>query len=108
MNKLYFSDEINPEFAYTKTVLLSTMKDMGYESICIYEAKRELHVNYFYCIYYHCVGMKDDEFSSCGKMCKDYKPRNGRSGCCQHRGYCYERGKMFTLFKNGKLINYNG
>lgn len=38
----------------------------------------------------------------CGKRCSDYKPRNGRSGCCRNLSNGFVRtGKWFKLTKEG-------
>jgi len=64
--KLYFSEQINEEMAYTKSYLLDEMKEQGLASIEVSEAK---------------------------------------SGCCKHRGFCYEYSDdEFILDINGNII----
>ncbi len=53
------------------------------------------------------VYLKPPEGEPCGKECGDYEPRNGKSGCCRFRGYCYEAGPEFKLSIDGKLTPYH-
>ncbi len=97
--KLYFS-EIE-DCAYTIDYLTGEMLERGYTEIKVYEAKREVGVDYFWCKLFEAIGDKNE--GGCGKVCDSYKPRNGRSGCCMHRNYCYEYGEEFILTIEGKL-----
>ena len=101
--KLYFSEEINEEMAYTKSYLIDEMKERELPEIKISEAIRELKTDYYFCKAVGEVGMSDKNHEPCGKECKNYDPRNGKNGCCNHRGFCYEPGKKFILKINGKL-----
>ena len=101
--KLYFS-EIDEEMAYVKSYLIDEMKDRGLTEIKVWEAIRELKTDYYFCKAIGAIGVRGKEYEPCGKECEVYEPRNGKSGCCEHRGFCYEPGKKFILKVNGKLL----
>jgi hypothetical protein len=102
--KLYFCDKIDAEMALTKSYFCETMKEMGLLEIKVSEAIRELNTDYYYCKAYKEVYIKGTINESCGKECLDYLPRNGKNGCCKHRGFCYAPGKDYVLKVSGKLI----
>lgn len=97
--KLYFSSIIE-DMAYTKEYLIDEMKERELTAIEVNLVKRELETDYFYC---HEFGDFGEVGESCGKICDKYSPRNGKSGCCKHRGFCYIPGKEFILTIDGKL-----
>lgn len=101
--KLYFS-RFNEEIAYSKEWILKEMKERELEYLEVYEAKRELGTSYFFCKAVGLVAEHGDGFDDCGKSCELYAPRNGRSGCCKYRGFCYEPGQEYILKNNGELI----
>jgi len=100
--KTYFSD-IDDEFSHSKIWLLERMKEREITELKVNEAKRVIGSDFYFCKIYDTVGERCGDFNDCGKMCDDYEPRNGKSGCCKHRGFCYEPGKEFILNINGKL-----
>jgi len=103
MGKLYFSNSIHEGmFCHTKNDILEEMWDRGLNELIVYEAIRELHTPYFFCKHYNEIGLTIEGEIGCGKECEGYKPRNGKSGCCQHRGFCYVRGNKFKLLIDGK------
>jgi len=104
-DKLYFSEEINEEMAYTKSYLIDEMRDRELTEIKVSEAIRELKTDYYYCKAIGEVGMRGKDYEPCGKECDLYEPRNGKSGCCRHRGFCYEPGKEFILKIDGRLYD---
>lgn len=69
------------------------MRQDGFIEKTVYKAIRETGVDHFYCKHYGEVGEKGE----CGAFCKEYRPRNGKSGNCTHNGYCYERGEKLTI-----------
>lgn len=87
----------------SKEWILNEMKERGLCEIEVYEAKRELGTTYFFCKAVGLVSEHGDGFDDCGKSCDLYEPRNGKSGCCKHRGFCYEPGTKYILKSNGKL-----
>jgi len=100
--KIYFSD-IDGDYAHSIDYLIEEMKEQELEVIQVSEAERELATDYFYCKSIGEVFIKAPEGEPCGKECDDYEPRNGKSGCCKHRGFCYVPGKEFSLNVNGQL-----
>ena len=102
--KLYFSDEISDEKCYSKSYLIDEMKERELLKIDVTLAIRELKSYYFYCRLNFEVMGKNDE--CCGKFCEDYRPRNGKSGCCKFWGFVYTpTNKKFILDINGKLTS---
>jgi len=98
--KVYFS-ELEEDYARSIEFLLAEMKEDGLKQIEVNLAERDLKSNYFYCKAID--ASVDKTFTSCGKQCSDYEPRNGKSGCCKYRGYTYGPGKEFILTRDGKL-----
>lgn len=54
--------------------------------------------SYYYCSEFDHVAEKED--GVCGKSCKKYKPRNGKSGICKFQGKAWESipGESFTIY----------
>ena len=84
----YFCDQFDRDFSYTKEYLVAKMVEKNLPSISVRMGRRVLNTEWFYCKEYGEV--YDKEQGGCGISCKGYVPRNGKSGCCTHRGYCYE------------------
>lgn len=97
--KLYFENH-DSEFCYSIDHFLKQMIEKGQTEIDLYEAIRELKTDHFFCKAVGEFEMKGDGYESCGKECEDYIPRNGKSGCCIHRGYCYVPDKLVTISIN--------
>ena len=75
---------------------IEDMKQAEIEGITLYLAERETGVTHFYCRELGFVGEKSE--GGCGRECKSYAPRNGKSGACKHIGYTYDNtGRMFLL-----------
>lgn len=103
-NKLYFSNQIDEERCYTLLYLLDEMKENELQEIEVCEAIREPKSYFFYCNALGEVCAKPPEGEPCGKECGDYEPRNGKSGCCVHSGYCYAPSdEILILTIDGKL-----
>ena len=50
----------------------------------------------FWCKVYSFCG--DDTSDSCGKQCEEYKPKNGKNGCCKHHtSWLFLHGDKVTL-----------
>lgn len=49
-----------------------------------------------------------DTRESCGFQCKDYDPRNGKSGCCRsaEQGFI-GTGKYYSITEKGKVSRYD-
>lgn len=67
---------------------LEYMKDNNIKQMTVYRAKRVVGSDYFYCKQLGEIGEKAE--GGCGIFCGEYKPRNGKSGCCKFRGFVYE------------------
>jgi hypothetical protein len=100
--KLYFGN-FDKERAYTLDYIINEMKERGLTECEVSEAIRETKTDYFFCKASQEVCVKPPDGEPCGKGCCDYLPRNGRSGCCRYRGYCYVPGAEFKLSIDGKL-----
>lgn len=100
--KLYFSD-FDEERAYTLDYIIDEMKERELTECEVSIATRDTDKSYFFCRAVQEVCVKPPEGEPCGKECCDYEPRNGKSGCCKFRGYCYEPGKKFKLSIDGNL-----
>jgi len=83
--KLYFDKD--GESCYPLEHYLEVMKEFDLKEMELFEAKREIGSEYFFCKEYQEVG---ETRESCGKSCEGYKPNNGKSGRCKHYGYVYE------------------
>lgn len=84
--KQYFNkmdEEYCSPLKYHKMVMI----DNDLRELKLTEAKRDNHSGYFFCKVVAEVG----ERGQCGKICKDYTPRNSTgSGLCKHRGFIFE------------------
>lgn len=72
--------------------------------ILLREAKITFGDGTFYCKEFGFCGTVYD--SGCGSDCKEYAPRNKRSGRCRHSSNCYEPGGrtfQLTITKPGKI-----
>jgi hypothetical protein len=98
--KVYFS-ELEEDYANPLDYIIDMMKDEGLDKIEVALAERDLKSNYIYCKAID--DSMDKTLEDCGKKCEDYEPRNGKFGCCKHRGYTYSPGKEFILTRDGKL-----
>lgn len=106
-NKYYFSKLISEENCTTIKEIVDEMVNLEIKECKIFEAIREANTDHFYCTYFNEIG---DKKLSCGKICVRYTPKNGKSGCCKYRGFCYSKGEdvILKLDKNGfKLFKSN-
>jgi len=94
--KLYFSS-INDEVCSTIAFHKSEMKEMNITEITLFEAKRETDSDYFWCKEFQEIGEKGQD--TCGKGCCKYEPKNGKSGCCKHYGFTYEKTDIKRTLK---------
>lgn len=105
--KLYFCYEIDEEeMAHTKSYLIYEMKELGLHNITVSVAKRYLNTKYFFCKAVNEVCGVGVDHIPCGNECDDYEPRNGKSGCCRYRGFCYipDENERYILKRNGRKI----
>jgi len=99
--KTYFSRL--SDFSQTKEWLLEEMTECEITELRVNEAKRMVGSEFYFCKAILEHGERNGNYS-CGKLCSLYNPRNGKSGCCKHRSFCYESGKEYLLTINGKLL----
>ena len=59
----------------------------------VFEAKREIGSDFFFCRDAWEVGEKGE----CGNLCDSYKPRNNKNGICKHNAPVYEIGKKINI-----------
>ena len=62
----------------------------------VFEAKREVGSDYFFCTELDEVG---EVGQGCGKFCYHYKPRNGKNGRCKHSGSVFEQTEKTKILK---------
>ena len=101
--KYYFCYQINDERAFTIDYFIDEMKEQELKELTLFSAVRETNTPYFFCKAIGEVSSKPPEGEPCGKICCDYKPRNGKSGICKNLGFCYTKGKEYILTIDGKL-----
>lgn len=102
MKNNYFS-KLNEELALSKSDIIDLMKESGLSEMDVFLPKRVEDADVFFCRAVNQVGIKGNGYDECGKWCVDYKPKNGKSGCCMHYGFCYEPGEPFLLRIDGKI-----
>ena len=94
-NQFYFRNK-DAEVCYTKDYFLEEMKTEGITEMEVYEAVPEKIPGVFWCKIECFCG--DDSQDTCGKQCRAYAPRNGKSGCCRHyTTQIYYPGDKITL-----------
>ncbi|PKP01818.1 MAG: hypothetical protein CVU11_14070 [Bacteroidetes bacterium HGW-Bacteroidetes-6] len=100
--KCYFSS-IEEDSALPIDYLLDEMKDRELEQINVWECVRDIGSDYSFCKSFR--EYIDKSESTCNKKeCTEYSPRNGKGGCCKHRGFTYQPSeKEFILTLDGKL-----
>ena len=90
--KYYFQEDETR--CYLLKYHLDYMKENDIKEMVVYEAIRETEIGLFYCTFFNETGEVGE---GCGKECKEYKPRNGKSGRCCYSGHFYKQGKEKTL-----------
>lgn len=97
MSKFYFIKNRDPEKGcMTKDGVKDYMLDHGEEIIDVHPAIMDTKSDYFYCRKLHEIGEVGE---SCGKSCKYYSPRNGKSGRCRFSANLYypDFGETLTI-----------
>jgi hypothetical protein len=82
------------------------MLEYNLDKLEVFRAVKDPCKDYFFCQKYGELG----DTGNCGKECKNYEPRNGKSGCCKHHTHCNEQGEKVTLemiIREKKNINSN-
>jgi hypothetical protein len=91
--KLYFK-EIDSEMCYSLEHHIEEARIEGRKQIELFEAVTEKIEQTFWCKELLSLGWQGD----CGKQCKKYNPRNGKSGMCKHRSNTlYSHGEKVTI-----------
>ncbi len=92
--KLYILCE--DEICYTESELKRQMKEHGWTGLTVEETKPMYGLEFFWCTEHG--EMTERRYGWCGKECKEYNPRNGKSGRCKHNAYMREgTGKSKTI-----------
>ena len=91
----YFLSE-NDEICYNKAHFLDLMEQEGWTEIEVYKAVPEKYNGIFWCKHDTFCGDSSSEY--CGKQCKTYAPRNGKSGRCKYySNILYGKGEQLIL-----------
>jgi len=93
MTNYYFKHE-DSEVCYNKKYFDYYMKENEITEIEVYKAVKEKIDGIFWCRKYLFAG--DGTQNYCGKQCRDYSPRNGKSGRCRYHStdLYYPDGKI--------------
>lgn len=86
MAKMYFN-QYEPELCYPMDHHIDYMKMEDLPKIIITEAKMDKGSGHFYCKEHNFVGDRSE--GTCGKICPQYAPRNGKNGRCKFSYACY-------------------
>lgn len=93
--KFYFRED-DDERCYREKDILEDMRENGLTELKVFEAKRELANDYFWCSASQEAGIIGD---GCGRFCLEYKPRNRKNGRCCFSGHCYEPTEKSIILK---------
>ena len=85
MAKYYFSDN-EEERCYTIDYFREQLND-GLNELTVYPAQMVTGLDAYYCKFFGEIGEVGE---GCGKICSEYKPRNGKNGRCIYSNNCYE------------------
>ena len=91
---MYFISK-DDEFCYSKEAIKEYMVENGFNEIEVFQARKITGIDFFFCKKVGEVGEK----KFCGNFCKDYLPRNHKTGCCKFFGYCYENTNQIKKIK---------
>jgi len=80
--KQYYFKKEDAEICYTMDRILSEMKADGVDELTVFEAYPYKENGIFWCKHDAFCGEKNEGI--CGKECRNYTPRNGKSGCCKY------------------------
>ena len=84
-----------PERCYSLSYIKDFMRIEGIEEMEVTLAIKDTDKDFFFCKEYQEVG----EAGDCGRHCKAYRPRNGKSGCCVNYGSCYIESDVIKKLK---------
>jgi len=94
--KRYFRNDKSDEYCYTMATIKKMMKFRGCKEQKLFEAKMMVGFEYFWCREFLEVGEVGE---GCGRDCKEYSPRNGKSGRCKHSANLYEPTSKEVIVK---------
>lgn len=97
MKKQFYFKNIDSEICYNETYFKDYMSMNNINEIEVYIAEPYRSTDTFWCSAQCFCG--DDSQNTCGKQCVDYRPRNGKSGCCRS----YSR----VLYSHGEKVKLN-
>ena len=93
-HQFYFEDS-HDENCYSLDYFIEKAEEEIKELI-LYPAIPERISGTFWCKMHAFCG--DDTTDTCGKQCKEYDPRNGKSGCCKnHSSWLYYHGEPIKI-----------
>lgn len=91
----YYFERLDSEGCYPKEYFIDQMKDNDITEMEVYPAKVEYGTGYFWCSEYGEIGEIGE---TCGHLCDEYRPRNGKKGRCVSHKNCYTHAeKPITL-----------
>lgn len=100
MAKEFYFKSHTAEICYNEEYFQNYMNEYNIEKMEVFKAMPIRVSGVFWCKQYQAIGSNDYSSDGCGKHCKDYAPRNGKSGCCKHHSSrLYEHGEKTTLIK---------
>jgi hypothetical protein len=95
-NDLYYFASRYDEFCYPLSYFKELLEQR--DEMKLIKAVRSDMPGFFWCNFYDFLGDKSEDI--CGKLCKGYAPRNGKSGCCKHYSKkLYECSDEFIILK---------
>lgn len=94
MAKYYFKEE-DGEQCYPLKRIKSDMESDDIKELEVFEAGINYGSGDYYCVEFGEVGLSEE--ANCGKECKFYDPRNGKSGRCKHSKNTYSPIKLVTI-----------
>ncbi len=101
IEKLYFENE-DAETCQPLKYFFQEADEEGLSKITLNPAVREKgKSNFFWCSEIGLCGEKGD--LGCGKECRFYKPRNGKSGICAHSQKPYFHADEVTFVKTNNI-----
>lgn len=95
MKQLYFENS-DSNICYPLDYIKDRMREDGVTEKTVWTAVPEKFRSYAWCK--DAFDIIDINDNLCGKDCKSYSPRNGKSGCCKHyTRTMYEMGETKTI-----------
>lgn len=97
MAQQFYFENVDAEYCYTEDHFIDQMKMEGITEMTVLKAIPGTEPDFFWCKHYGQMGEK----GGCGSICKEYAPKNGKSGCCKHyTNRVYFHGEDFTIQLN--------